>query len=51
MSAYNKVELCDAMCCFGVCFNTVILRGALEFVRADRGIGWHLTIAIIHRMP
>jgi hypothetical protein len=46
LSTYNKAELGDAMYRFGVCCNTVILRGALEFVRADTRKQWHLTIAI-----
>jgi hypothetical protein len=35
LSTYNKDEVGDAMYCFRVCCNTVIFRGALEFVRAD----------------
>jgi hypothetical protein len=46
VSTYNKAELGDAMYCFLVCCNTVILGGALDFVRADTRKEWHLTIAV-----
>ena len=36
LSLYDKVRRGDGMYSFGVCCGIFILRGALEFVRADR---------------